>query len=112
MKKAKRVFVLFTIISATAVLCGGCAKQYKDKEAELNKPINCAHAEGDIRVLQSEKTHVGEQIKAGVQAIIPVSLIGGLATGTEGTKAKIATGEYNKLIDKKIMEIKDTCGVE
>ena len=92
-------------------LSAGCAKQYKEKEAALDQPINCATAEGDIRSLQHEKAHVGEQIKAGVQAIVPVALVGGVVTGTEGTKAEIATGEYDKKIDAKIKEIKETCGI-
>jgi hypothetical protein len=35
-----------------------------------------------------------------------------MATGTEGTKAKMATGEYNKKLDEKIAEIKMQCGLE
>lgn len=112
MKQVKRVLVLFTILAVSVVFCGGCSKQYKEKEAALDQPINCATAEGDIRVLQSEKTHVGEQIKAGVTSIIPVSLIGGVATGTADTKAEIATGKYNEMIDEKIMQIRETCGIK
>jgi hypothetical protein len=33
------------------------------------------------------------------------------ASGTEGDQAKVATGEYNKMIDKKIAEIKKECGL-
>ena len=90
----------------------GCAKQYKDKKATLDQPINCATAEGDIRSLEHEKAHVGDQIKAGVMSIVPVALVGGVATGTEGTKVEIATGEYNDKIDAKIKEIKETCGIQ
>ena len=42
-------------------------------------------------------------------AIIPVSLVVGVASGTEGGKAKVATGEYNKMLDAKIAEIKSQC---
>ena len=44
----------------------------------------------------------------GVTAIYPASLIVGLATGTESTKYQVATGEYNKKIDARIAEIKQT----
>ena len=81
-------------------------------EADAKKPVNCATAEADIRVLQSEKTHASQQIAAGVTAIVPVSLVVGVATGTEGTKAKVATGEYNKMLDDKIAEIKRECGLK
>ena len=95
-----------------AVTSAGCAKQFKAKEAALEQPINCATAEGDLRVLQQEKVHVGGQIKAGVMSIMPPALIGGLIMGTTKTKAQIATGKYDKMLDEKIAEIKRVCGVD
>ncbi len=74
-------------------------------------PVNCATAQGDMRVLQSEKAHVVQQVAMGVTSIYPAGLVLGILTGTEGTKIQVATGEYNKMIDKKIAEIKSTCGV-
>jgi len=75
-------------------------------------PVNCATAEGDIRVLRGEKAHVAERVAQGVTAIYPAGLVVGLLTGTEGTKIRVATGEYNKKLDAKIAEIQSTCGVE
>jgi hypothetical protein len=75
-------------------------------------PINCATAEGDIRMLRSEKVNTAKQIAAGVGAITPIGLVAGLATGTEGTKAQVATGDYNRMLDQKIAEIQQTCGVQ
>jgi hypothetical protein len=43
--------------------------------------------------------------------VVPVALVAGLVTGTEGTKHQVTTGEYNTLLDKKITETKQTCGV-
>ncbi len=37
--------------------------------------INCATAQGDIRMLMSEKSHTSDQISAGVSAIVPIGLI-------------------------------------
>lgn len=48
----------------------------------------------------------------GVTAIVPAGLVIGLVTLTEGTKIEVATGEYNKMIDARIAEIKSTCGVK
>jgi hypothetical protein len=107
----KKIAVAMCMILMFAVLIAGCAKQYKAKEAALDQPINCAHAEGDIRALNAEKAHTKDRIKAGVQSIVPVSLVAGLVTKTEGTKIKVATGDYNKLLDKKIMQIQNECGV-
>ncbi len=77
----------------------------------LQQPINCRTAEGDIRVLQSEKTHTAQQIASGVAAISPAGFVLGALTGTEGTKIQVASGDYNTMIDNRIAAIKATCGV-
>jgi len=59
--------------------------------------VNCATAEGDIRVLQSEKTH---------------AIVVGTITNKGITNAKVATGDYNRMLDNKIAEIKRQCGVK
>jgi len=98
--------------SGAALLLSGCAMQYKeDEKAAEQNPINCSTALGDIRVLQSEKAHVVQQIAMGVTSIYPAGLVLGILTGTEGTKIQVATGEYNQMIDKKIAEIQSACGV-
>lgn len=92
----------------------GCAMQQKTVEKELANPaqINCATADGDLRLLQSEKAHVAARIAEGVTAIYPAGLVLGLVSGTEGTKLKVATGDYNQKIDQRIAEIKRTCGIQ
>ncbi len=100
------------IAACMAVSVVSCASGYKKGEQDMKKPVNCATAEADIRVLKSEKVHAAEQIAAGVSAIVPVGLVAGVATGTEGTKAKVATGDYNKMLDEKIAEIKRECGLQ
>ena len=95
------------------VLFSGCAYQFKQEEkaAAQDKPIDCSTAEGDLRVLKSEKANVAEQIAIGVTPIVPAGLGVGLITFTEGTKVKVAIGEYNKAIDARIAEIKGKCGI-
>ena len=90
----------------------GCAMEFKkeEKAAEAEK-VNCATARGDLRVLQAEKSNVVEQIAMGVLTIYPAAAVMGLLTGTEDTKFQVATGEYNKAIEKKIDQIKTTCGL-
>jgi len=104
------------IIGATACalglasLLGGCAMQEKKNEANAKAmPVNCATAEGDIRVLNSEKASTATKIGNGVSMVVPIGLVAGLVTGTEGTKYQVSTGEYNKMLDAKIAEIKSTC---
>ena len=97
---------------ALATLAAGCAMQEKQTMESLNQPINCATAEGDIRVLQSEKTHAAQQIASGLSAVAPAGIVMGLVTGTEGTKLQVATGDYNTQIDQRIAAIRSTCQVQ
>lgn len=99
------------VVILAAMTLAGCALQEKRVEQSLTQPINCDIAEGDIRVLESEKTHVARQVVAGVTSIVPAGIVLGLVTGTTGTKFRVATGEYNQKIDQRIADIKRTCGM-
>jgi len=107
----KRILISVLVVGLVLTMAS-CAMQQKKVEKEMKQPINCATAEGDLRALKSEKAHVAEQIAEGVTAIIPIGLVVGVVTWTEGTKYEVATGEYNKMIDKRMAEIKEQCGVE
>jgi hypothetical protein len=101
------VFALGFAVSVT-----GCAQQLKQEEQSAKTmPIHCGTAQGDIRVLQSEKANVAQQVAMGVTMIYPASAVISILTGVEDTKYQVATGEYNAAIDKKIAEIKRTCGL-
>ena len=97
-------------ITLAALACAG--RFEKEEKAIEQQPVNCATAEGDIRILQGEKAHVAQQIALGVTAVYPAGLVVGLVTGTEGTKLRVATGEYNRMIDEKITRIRAECGLE
>lgn len=84
----------------------------QDAKKDVAKPINCATAEGDIRVLESEKTHAAEQTAKGVMAIAPAGMVVGVVTGTEKENLSVASGDYNKMIDEKIAAIKKQCKLE
>ena len=108
----RKVSVAVMVVGLMISLVACAVKQQKKVEHEMKQPINCATAKGDIRLLQHEKAHVTQQIAEGVTAIFPAGLVLGVATGTEETKAKVATGEYNEMIDQRIAEIKEKCGVD
>jgi hypothetical protein len=95
-------------------LAAGCAMQQKkvEKQVTSGAPVNCATAQGDLRLLHHEKANVAERVSEGVTMIYPAGLVIGVLTGTEGTKYRVATGEYNKQIDARIAEIKETCNIE
>jgi hypothetical protein len=109
MRKAS-VTALVMFLVMFLVACA--AKDQKKVEQEMKQPINCGTAEGDIRVLKSEKVHVTQQIAEGVTSIVPPGFILGVVTGTEKTKVKVGIGDYNKMIDKRVAAIKEKCGVE
>ena len=110
MKLVNKISVLVCMV----MFLPACALKDKQVEKELKQdlPINCATAEGDIRMLQHEKAHVAQQIVDGVTSIVPASMVIGIVTGTETEKIRVATGDYNKAIDKRIAEIKAQCGVQ
>ena len=54
---------------------------------------------------------MAKQVASGVTAVAPAGLVLGVVTGTEDDKLEVATGDYNDQIEKKIAEIKSTCGL-
>ncbi len=92
------------------ILASGCAIQSKKTEEKIQTmPINCATADGELRMLESEKKTTTQRIAAGVATVVPIGLVVGLVTTTAGTKYRIASGQYNTMIDNKIAEIEKTC---
>ena len=78
----------------------------------MKQSTNCATVEGDIRLQMNEKAHVIYQTDQVISAFSLAGLVVSLVSGDEDTKAKVASGEYNKMIDKRIAEIKAHCGIE
>jgi len=101
------------VVILGALLVGGCAMHQKKVMHTLENPapVNCATAEGDLRVLQGEKTHVAGQILEGITSLTPAGAALGILTLTETTKWKVAVGEYNKMLDKRMAQIKAECGL-
>ena len=110
MRVPTRALPLASALLATG-LATGCAMEQQQVEQDLAnpKPINCHTAEGDLRVLQSEKATVAQRVAEGATAIYPAGAVMGIITGTEGTKLSVATGEYDRMIDERIAEIKAKC---
>jgi hypothetical protein len=108
--------ILIAILASLLVvgMSAGCAMRQKKELKELSEagPVDCRTAQGDLRLLQHEKANVAERVVEGATAIYPASLVTGVVLGTEGTKLKVAIGEYNEAIDKRIAQIKETCGIE
>ncbi len=93
-----------------ATLAGGCSIQDKKTAEQVKEmPVNCATADGDLRMLDGEKKSTMQRISAGVRSVVPIGLVAGVVSGTAGTKYQIATGKYNEMLDAKIAEIKQAC---
>jgi len=91
----------------------GCAPPItQEAKQDLQNPINCATAQDDIAVLQSEKSNVNQQMLAGVTSMLPAAAVMGLLTGRQEDREEVLTGEYNDRINQKIYEIRNTCGVQ
>ena len=103
--------ILVTLIAIALLF--GCAMRQKKVMHTLENPapVHCSTAEGDIRVLEGEKANAAERALEGVSAITPAGAALGILTWTEPTKFKVAIGEYNEMIDKRIALIKSECGL-
>jgi hypothetical protein len=106
----KTKLVSIGVCALGLILVSGCAEQEKKEEASAQSmKINCAHAPGDLRTLNSEKATTASRIGNGISMIAPIGLVEGLVTGTEKTKYQVTTDEYNKALDTKIAQIKAAC---
>ena len=91
----------------------GCAPPItQEAKQDLQRPINCTTAQDDIAVLQSEKSNVNQQMLAGVTSMVPAAAVMGLLTGRQQDREEVLTGQYNDMIDQKINDIRQTCGVQ
>ena len=98
------------VILCVAAGLAGCTMHEKKTEKQVKAmPVNCDTAPGDLRMLEEEKKTTMQRIGAGVRSVVPIGLVAGVVTGTAGTKYRIATGDYNKMLDDKIAEIKQAC---
>ena len=98
---------LAAIVSTTFVGAASIAQA----DDPMSHPVNCATAEGDLRVLDSEKQHAQEQQLKGATAITPAGAALGIITGTENEKLEMLPGDYIKKIDARIAETKQQCNL-
>lgn len=109
MRGTKTLLILVVLAAIGGLSACTASQDVKKVETQVDQPINCATAEGDIRVLQSEKASAADQMARGVTALVPASAVVGIVSGQEGAKFEIASGEYNTMIDKRIAAIRTTC---
>ena len=103
---------LYTLAQATLLtgLLMGCQRPVLDVEISAIVP-DCNRAVAQIALLDQEKADTNERIASGIKTIVPVSAVVHLFRGELNREARIASGEYNQLLDSKIGEIKSACAV-
>jgi len=88
-----------------------CSPISKEAKIELAKPVDCATAPQDMKILKSEKASVEKMFFNGVTGVAPAGAAIGILTLTEKDKLEVAIGDYNHKINRKIEEIQNTCGI-
>jgi hypothetical protein len=106
MKSIGLVLVLGLLPMALA-----CSPISKEAKIEMAKPVDCATAPQDLKILKSEKASVEKMFFNGVTGVAPAGAAIGILTLTEKDKLEVAIGEYNHKINRKIEEIQNTCGI-
>ena len=110
MKKSTKAVIA---LLAWALLSGCASTSFmKQGEKDVLKPVNCATAQEDIKVLESEKVRIDQEVAAGATAILPIGAVLNVVQRKERQQWKVGFGEYNRMIDKKIAEIKQQCNIQ
>jgi hypothetical protein len=109
MIKMTAVCTALCVVGLATATAGCEMQQKKTTEQVKTMPVNCATADGDLRMLEGEKRSTAQKVSAGVRLVVPIGLVAGLVAGTTGTKYQVATGQYNDMLDAKIAEIKTAC---
>jgi len=97
---------------AAVCLAAGCAQKYQKVEDSFAQPINCSTAWADIQWLQSNKVDKATEAAEGMKFALPTTIIVGAVTGTAGAQYEVGTGEFNRKIDERIANIKETCNLQ
>jgi hypothetical protein len=100
------------VVIIAVILLAGCHTIPQKAKDDLAKPIDCSTADEDIATLEKERASAGKKLGAGVNMIMPASAVVGILSGDYSDRVKVASGQYNKDIEKKIAEIKAACGKE
>ena len=109
----KQVFAAFTLLIMCSLMVGCMSKKEMERgKAQVKKPINCATAEQDIKILESEKARLVRVIATGASAITPIGAALNILQRKQINALKVGCGAYNRMIDKKIAEIKKTCNIK
>ena len=104
--------VKFVSILCIMALLAGCAPYISETaKYELEKDIDCSAARWDIEILEGEKASTSKKMAAGLRSVMPASVVVSIFKGEYSDGTRVAGGSYNRDIDEKIKEIRDTCNI-
>ncbi len=106
--KGMKVLVLVVLLALMLSACAQREKRVKNY-LEIDPPVNCVKADRHLRALKKEKKNMWERVFTGITTITPFGLVASILTGTTVTKYKVATGDYNNMIDGRIARVRDEC---
>ncbi len=113
MKRKNKLFGELTgLTTAIFILAMPAITNAADEPKNMDKPINCATAEGDLRVLESEKHHVKKQTVSGIFAITPAGFLLNTVTSGSDKDGKVKADDYDAHLDARIAAIKKKCNIK
>lgn len=102
----------YLVLGSIAVL-SACTLGAMDADEIHAVQANCSNVNQKIAMLEQEKIENNHRETAGIGNFVPMTAMLRFVTGRYDTNAKIATGEWGKMIDIKLDELnhlKQQCG--
>jgi hypothetical protein len=88
------------------VALGACTAGARSTEEISNIQADCSNVDIEIGALEQEKIENNNRAAAGVGSVMPVSAVARMVKGSYKTNTQIATGEWGKLVDAKLAELR------
>lgn len=98
-------------LGLTVVAVTACAAPMRMRDIE-SVSANCGNVSRQITMLEEEKRKNDNRLLAGIQSVAPAGIAFNIVRGTFGRNVMIATGEWAKAIDIKLVELRrkqDAC---
>ncbi len=90
---------------AVAVTVSACAAPMRMREIEA-VTANCGNVSHQIKKLEEEKAKNDNRLLAGIQSVAPAGIAFNIVRGTFGRNVMIATGEWARAIDAKLVQLR------
>ena len=90
-----------------ALMLSACTMGAMETSEIQSVSANCGNVDQKISMLEQEKADNDRRGAAGIGQIMPVSAVARLVRGSYETNSSIATGEWGRMIDAKIIELQN-----